>query len=161
MRRVVSILAAVGLLAMVLAPTTQATTTRIPYSCHTVQTAMVTDGRQWMVGSALYVRGWEAIYAATGSPICAGVTYVVVNYNLDLATMAGQMTFTYDEQLASGTGGIMGTAVTKFDFVDFIWQGSTVGHGYGSLEGWQSRGTITELLDDTVVETGFVFQPGS
>ena len=159
MRRAISILAAVGLLAA-LAPAALATTTRVPYSCRTVRT-MEVDGRQWMEGTVLHTRGWQATYTATGSAICAGTTRVVVNYNLDLATMTGSMTFTYDEQLASGTGGIAGTAVTEFDLVDFIWQGSTVGHGYGDLEGWQTRGTITELFDDTVVESGVAFLPGS
>jgi hypothetical protein len=159
MRRTLTMFAAVGMLAALMAPAALATTTREAFSCTTVL-LVEQPGLQWWTGDTLHERGWQGIYTATGSPICAGTTTVVVDYQLDTATMSGEMTFRYDEQLASDDGGIMGLGVTKFDFVDVVWKGSTVGHGYGSLAGLQTRGSIAELFDGSVVETGIAFHPG-
>ncbi len=159
MRRILVILAAVGLAATLAAPAVLATTNRNAFSCTTVLVVEQT-GRQWWTGSTLHERGWLGIYTATGSPICAGTTTVVVDYQLDTATGTGSLTFRYDEQLASGTGGIAGLGVAKFDFVDVVWKGSTVGHGYGELDGLQTRGSIVEQFGGDVVETGVAFYPG-
>ncbi len=162
MRRAITMLVGSAMLCLGLASPALATTTRESFSCDTVIVDGSEDGgHQWQTGMILHVRGWSATYTATGSPICAGTTRVVVSYNLDLATKTGSMTFRYDEALESGTGGIAGTAVTRFDFVSAVWKGSTVGHGYGSLAGWQTRGSIVEQFDGTVVESGFAFRPGS
>jgi hypothetical protein len=139
MRRAITMLVGSAMLCLGLASPTLATTARESFSCDTVIVDGSEDGgHQWQTGTILHVRGWSATY-----------------------TMTGSMTFRYDEALESGTGGIAGTAVTRFDFVSAVWKGSTVGHGYGSLAGWQTRGSIVEQFDGTVVETGFAFRPGS
>ena len=78
MRRILLILAAVGLAATLVAPATLATTNRFAFSCTTVLDVEQL-GHQWWTGSTLHERGWFGSYTATGSPICAGTTTVVVD----------------------------------------------------------------------------------
>jgi hypothetical protein len=130
----------------------------IPTSGADTLAAVVTGGREWVSDGVDHVRGWTAVYGTTGDQYAAGTSTIVANWNLDLATGNGTLWGTADIALSAFNGGWHSTWNAKFE--GFVWSGQAVGHGYGDLEGWQSRLELQSTGPGTDAFWGFVFDPG-
>jgi hypothetical protein len=86
-----------------------------------------------------------------------------VNVNLDLVTGEGMVIAFAHRELAAYDGGWDARLVAHMtpDSPDYIWVGEVVGHGYGELAGFEYRSTVREVTHETIIEDGFVFQPGT
>jgi hypothetical protein len=168
MKRILAILAACGLLSVLATAPVAATTTKIPFTCEEHLLAQTDPGTVWIDdGLVLHVRGAQYRYAHVGDPLCAGVADVVVNLDLDLATSEGELWGTNHIASSVYDGGYDTTWHARFITTDplapsatDIWIGRFVGHGYGELAGWQTRGVGFERTHVLVMDDGYAFVPG-
>lgn len=167
MRRMLAVVAMVGLLASVAAAPATATTTKIPYTCQEHLLAIIDGGVSWVTDDlVLHVRGWRATYRYVGDPLCAGRSFPIVDFDLSLVTSEGELWGTNHTVLDAYDGGYDFTWHARFITVDplrpdatDIWTGRYVGHGYGAMDGWQVRGWILEKTHQLVEEHGYAFLP--
>lgn len=123
----------------------------------------VDDGRQWVSDDGqLHIRGLTVEYkAVSDSPYYNGTTTIVVNVNQDLATGLGTMWGTSHVVLDEFDGGFTGNWTAQFTGDDDpTWTGIGRSHGYGEVDGFQQRYTLTQAeFGDTL--DGFTFSPGN
>jgi hypothetical protein len=166
MRKTAFVLVLIGLAAALATPATAATT-KYSYRCDEHLVSFVPGTEPWVEDGALHLRGWTYVYDVVGDARCAGDLAVVVNFNLDLTDWSGNLWGAAMKQLDAVEGGYditwtaQWTAGNPLDpGAADIWAGRYVGHGYGDLEGWEARATITERTHVLVQEEGYAFRPG-
>jgi hypothetical protein len=160
MKRLFGALAVAALLMTVTAPAAAGKTTRITFDGLSVYDSTITEGEYMSDGSVLSARGAVYLYLDSGSPYIAGPDTVVINYDLDLATGAGELWGTDRIEPIAHPGGAF-DCVWHGTFVEFLWTGKIVCHGEGSLDGYQLRGLLlAEPGGDVAHLPGFVFYPG-
>ncbi|OGO55870.1 MAG: hypothetical protein A2V85_11830 [Chloroflexi bacterium RBG_16_72_14] len=162
MKRWLALVAAGVIAAGIAAPTALATTTRIPVSCVETMLTEWTGGREWVDEDLVYhSRNRTADYRDVGDVLCTGINHATVSVNLDLVTGEGVVTATGHLVLTGIDGGWNGRLVAHFTpGGPYIWEGTYLAHGFGALEGYQSRGTVVEPTHaGTIIDT-VVFLPG-
>ena len=146
----------VAVLGVMLAATAGATTTKVPVSGTEVTTAVTDPGTFWVSGNVAHMRGFGTRSSITGSPEIAGTNSLTINWNVNTVTGAGSLWGTFDDDVATSTGGFAGS--WNGTFTDTGWSGSAVGEGYGALAGWQERLDLESVLG-VVYADGYVFSP--
>jgi hypothetical protein len=167
MKRILATLALAGLLSALVAMPVTATTTPIAFTCEEHLVAPTDPGAAWVGDDlVLHVRGAQYRYAHVGNPLCAGIADVVVNLDLDLVTSEGVLWGTNHIAITAVDGGYDTTWHARFITTNpldpaatDIWVGRFVGHGYGELAGWQTRGVGLEKTHALVLDTGYAFRP--
>ena len=158
MRKTTAIFAALAVL-LVMAVPASAKTDRMPFSGEDHLTVAPHGGRMWVSDGIVHVRGSMSEYDATSdSEFYVGNSSIVVNYNLDLATMRGRMWGTSTVDVAGYDGGFTGTWVGWFTPTG--WEGRGLSHGYGELAGYQQRYDLAWAPFGDAIE-GFTFMPGN
>lgn len=159
MRRLALAFVVAGLLVAAAATPAAATTTRIPVSTAPQAMTVLVTGTISMNGTVMSVRGMVAREVGNWhNRYVDGPAINTINYDLDLATGAGEMW---------GAGQHWPTAVADggWDchfhavFVNYSFTGQGVCHGTGSLRSWQWRVDLTQTPNGTAAE-GYIFQPG-
>lgn len=160
MRRTATIAAALVVLFTMAVPAV-AKTDRIAFSGEDLFVGQVLPGRQWVSDDGiLHVRGSMSTYTSTSDSVFyGGDLTIVVNYNLDLATMTGTMWGTSHLEV-DDDGGFDGTWTGKFTGTETVWVGHGRSKGYGTLNGYQQRYDVAWASFGDVVE-GFTFMPGN
>lgn len=160
MRRTATIAAALVVLFTMAVPAV-AKTDRIAFSGEDLLVGQVLPGRQWVSDDGiLHVRGSMSTYTSTSDSVFyGGDLTIVVNYNLDLATMTGTMWGTSHLEV-DDDGGFDGTWTGKFTGTETVWVGHGRSKGYGTLNGYQQRYDVAWASFGDVVE-GFTFMPGN
>ena len=162
MKKLLAILAALMLALAVPAPA-MAKTVRTPFTgTDTVAGAPIDEGRTWMTGDGLqHVRGMVVPYDSTSdNAYYQGTSTLVINWNLDTATMQGTMWGTVHLELTSFDGGFVGTWTAKFAGPDAPWTGRGVAKGYGAAAGLFQRyqivstGPWTDQVAGEIIDTG-------
>lgn len=162
MRRLLVILAAASLVLLVAVPPATATTTRHEISCAEHLIGPLAAPREWTDQDSVYhLRGLVYQYEETGGPRCTGINVATINLNLDLATGEGTVWAKGHITLADGGGGWDGRLVAHFTpDGPYIWEGTIVMEGWGSLAGWHRRATVVEPDHLTTLYTGVDFLAG-
>jgi hypothetical protein len=162
MRRILAILAAASLVLVIAVPPAAATTTRHEIACEEHLVATLVAPREWVDEYGVYhIRGLVNQYAEHGGPRCSGTNVAEINVNLDLATGEGIVWAKGHITLAGGGGGWDGRLVAHFTpGGPYIWEGTIVMQGWGSLAGWQRRAEIVEPNHFMTVYTGVDFLAG-
>lgn len=160
MRRTATIAAALVVLFTMAVPAV-AKTDRIAFSGEDLLVGQVLPGRQWVSDDGiLHVRGSMSTYTSTSDSVFyGGDLTIVVNYNLDLATMTGTMWGTSHLEV-DDDGGFDGTWTGKFTGTETVWVGHGRSKGYGTFNGYQQRYDVAWASFGDVVE-GFTFMPGN
>lgn len=166
MKRMLAVLAAVGLVGVLAAPVA-AKTEPVPFACEEWLVEITDPGTFRIEDGTAHLRGWAATYEVVGDAPCAGALTVVVNFNLDLETASGVLWGRSTLALDAVDGGYLGTFNAHWTTSDplaadaeDIWVGRYVRQGFGALEGWQARGKIAEKYHWLILETGYAFAPG-
>ncbi len=158
MRKATVMLVALVVL-LVMAVPASAKTDRVPLSGEDHFKVAPHGGSTWMSDGVLHVRGSMSAYdTESDSELYQGVTSIVVNYNLDLATMQGRMWGTSHLEVTGYDGGFDGTWVGWF--TDTGWAGRGLAHGFGELTGYQARYDLHAAPFGDFVD-GFIFMPGN
>ena len=163
MRRTTAILVALVVLLTMAVPAS-AKTTRMPFSGEDHLTVDPHGGRMWVSDDGVvHVRGSMSEYDAHyGGQFYTGDASIVVDHNLDLATMTGRLRGTSNIDVDGHDGGFVGTWVGWFTATR--WEGRGLSHGYGELTGYQQRYSLESAnLDDVGFNgdyiEGFTFMP--
>lgn len=108
-----------------------------------------------------HVRGLTTIYEThSDEPLYDGTSTVVINWNVDWATMEGPMWGTFHLELDDHDGGYTGTWVAEFTGDQRVWVGHGVGHGYGDVDGYKVKFDLAWApFGDTV--SGYIQIPGN
>lgn len=163
MRRIIrslALLALAGLLIAASAGPAFAKTTRIPVVGTGTVVQPLSPGVTTLVGSVLSVRGASQLMNYnSASPFVAGAEVVVVSYDIDLATGAGEL---WGTATKSPTAYPEGAWYCEWHgtFGPPVWTGKGWCHGTGTLTGWQWRAQLTAWPASTV-SSGYVFLPGN
>lgn len=146
MRRILVILAASSLLLGIAVPPVAATTTRHEIACEEHLVGALVPPRAWVDERGVFhMRGLVNRYVETGGPRCNGENIATISVNLDLATGEGTVWAKGHITLAGGDGGFDGRLIAHFTpGGTYIWEGTVVMQGWGSMAGWQRRATIVE-----------------
>ena len=159
MRRTTAILVALVVLLAMAVPAS-AKTDRIPFSGEDHLTVLPHGGTSWISeDGVLHMRGSMSTYdASSDSEFYNGVAYIVVNFNMDLATGQGRMWGTNHIDVVGYDGGFTGKWIAWF--TETGWEGRGHSKGYGELDGYQQRYDLESALFGDYIE-GFTFMPGN
>ena len=162
MRRILAILAAAGLVLVIAVPPAAATTTRHEIACEEHLVGTLVAPTEWIDEDGVYhMRGLVNQYTESGGPRCSGINIAEINVNLDLATGAGTVWAKGHITLTGGGGGWEGRLLARFTpGGTYIWEGTIVMQGWGSLAGWQRRADIVEPSHVMTTYTGVDFLAG-
>ena len=163
MKKFIAVLAAL-LMALVVPAPAMARTVRTPFTgVDTVAGAPIDEGRTWFTGDGIqHVRGMVVLYDSTStSEYYQGSTTLVINWNLDTATMQGTMWGTAHLALTTMDGGFTGTWTAKFAGPDAPWTGRGVGKGYGDAHGLFQKYQIVSTGPGSDQVTGIIINPGA
>ncbi len=164
MRKLISLIVGASLALAIVTPAV-AGTARHTFHCEEHYVSSV-NGTMWVSGGVLHHRGGVWTYRVTGDAWCAGTYVITLNYNLEMATSTGTLWGTATTALDAFDGGFAlswhghWTASPLPPDAQDVWLGDYVGHGYGDLAGWQSRGELLEKSHVLVLEDGLAFYPG-
>jgi hypothetical protein len=164
MKKLIAVLAALLMALAVPAPAMAKTVTTPFTGIDAVAGAPIDEGRTWMTGDGVqHVRGMVVPYNATSdnSEYYRGTTTLVINWNLDTATMRGTMWGTSHLALTEKDGGFVGTWTAKFAGPDAPWTGRGVAKGYGDAGGLFQRYQIVSTGQWTDQVTGTIINPGA
>lgn len=159
-RRMAALIAGLLLIAA-FAPSVTATTTRV--ECWTIggTPPVETPGTVTWDGTVMHVRGLGWVMTSVSTcPQLTGRIEVAINYDLDVATGQGELWGT-DQILPTaypGSGFRSHFSGTFAGTMPPSWIGKGVGHGYGSLDGWQLR---EPLGNPPPAASVILFRPGS
>ncbi|MEW6223276.1 MAG: hypothetical protein AB1627_01475 [Chloroflexota bacterium] len=159
MRRLALAFVVAGLLVAAAAAPAAAKTTRIPVSTAAQAMTVLDPGTTTMHGSVMSVRGM--VMREEGNwhnPVVDGPAINVVNYDLDLATGAGELWGRGEHRPTAVPDGAWECHFHAV-FVNYSFTGKGVCHGIGSLRSWQWRVELTQTPQGTAAE-GYIFQPG-
>lgn len=108
-----------------------------------------------------HARGLTTVYDTVSSePLYDGTSTVVINWNVDWATMTGPMWGTFHLELDAYDGGYTGTWVGKFTGDQRVWVGHGVAHGYGDVDGYKVQFDLAWApFGDTA--SGYILTPGN
>jgi hypothetical protein len=163
MKRLIAVMAA--LLTILAVPTTAtAKTVRTPFTgFDTVAGAPLDDGRTWTTEDGVqHVRGMVVPYASSSNTeYYEGATTLVINWNLDTATMEGSMWGTIHLALSTMDGGFDGTWTAKFAGPTDPWTGQGVARGYGEAEGLLQRYELVSTGPGSDQVSGVLINPGT
>lgn len=149
-----------ALLALALAPSAAATTTKLPVASHDVFVSETQTGEEGLTGTVMWVRDKVWLFASTGDPLLAGEQTIGINYDLDISTGSGEIWGKYRIDPTAYPTGHFDCSWTA-TFVDYLWTGRAVCHGDDSLSGRQLRLQIIAEPGGTVTNSiGFTFVPG-
>jgi hypothetical protein len=166
-RKALAVLAAVALAALVAAPAA-ARTERVSYHCDAYWSAMLDPGTSWIdADGAHQLRGSILVYTLVGDRLCAGKLTGSASYTWDPATRSGLVWGKSVIDLAAVDGGWTATLNAHFinpdplpmNAVD-IWEGTSVRHGFGELDGWQARSHLFERFHWLFFDDGYAFAAG-
>ncbi len=163
MRRILAIMAAASLVLVIMVPPAVATTTPHEIVCEEHLVATLVPPREWVDEDGVYhMRGLVNQYSESGGPRCNGTNVAEINVNLDLATGEGTVWAKGQITLAGGGGGWDGRLLAHFTPGGaYIWEGTIVMQGWGSLAGWQRRADIVEPSHVRTIYTGVDFRAGN
>lgn len=166
MKRALATMMAAVLLGLVPTISAAAKTTEA-FTC-TDTLVSVQPGTAWIEDGTLHVRGQVMVHVGSGDPLCVGTLTSVVNFNLDLTNWSGALWGTFDRTAVVVDGGWVGTWVGHWTTDNPLapdssdrWAGKIIGHGYGSLEGWQLRAGAQAPTQTTLVSTSTAWHAGS
>ena len=163
MKKFIAVLAAL-LMALVVPAPAMARTVRTPFTgVDNVAGAPIEDGRTWFTGDGVqHVRGMVVPYYSTStSEYYQGRTTLVINWNLDTATMQGTMWGTVHLALTTMGGGFAGSWTAKFAGPDAPWTGRGMAKGYGDAQGLFQRYQIASTGPWSDQVTGMIINPGA
>jgi hypothetical protein len=163
MKRLIAVVAAV-LMILAVPTTASATTVRTPFTgSDTIAGAPIDNGRTWTTGKGVeHLRGMVVPYASSSdSDYYEGTSTLVINWNLDTATMEGPMWGTMHLALSTMNGGFVGTWTAKFAGPNAPWAGQGVAKGYGDAEGLTQRYEIVSTGPWSDQVSGVIINPGA
>ncbi len=151
-----------GVLLVTFAGAAGATQEPVSFTCTATAWLEGTEGTLWENGNTSHGRGLNPVWRNRGDALCAGTLNLVFNYDINWLTGQGTIWGTWRTDLKKFPGsGFEGTFTESLSFTgEVVGEGSTVGSGYGGLDGWRFKSTIVEIYLGYIVETGEAFLPG-
>ncbi len=142
--------------------TASAVQEKTPYHCTETLIAYDPFGTLTDTGQVTHLTGQHVFKQATGDLYCAGIVEIWAEFQINnqLLTTVGHGTY---RVVLDGIDGGFDVSWQAHGVISpsFAFTGTTVGHGFGELTGWQLRGTTTRSTTGQFTDDGFVFQPGN